>query len=63
MPDRRLHVYSDQITFLQLNQVTLQPEFNLNNVTCTYTSICSFMFYYFGGDFTIWIKNFDYLIC
>ena len=35
---------------LQLNQVTLQPKFNLNNVTCIYTSICSIMFYYFGGD-------------
>ena len=33
MPDRRLHVYSAQITFLQLNQVTLQPEFNLNPIT------------------------------
>ena len=43
MSDRRLHVYSAQITFLQLNQVTLQPEFNLNNVTCIYTSICSIM--------------------
>ena len=50
MPDRRLHVYSAQITSLQLNKVTLQPEFNLNNVTCVYTSICSIMFYYFGGD-------------
>ena len=30
---------------LRLNQV------NLNNVTCIYTSICSIMFYYFGGDF------------
>ena len=39
MPDRRLHVYSAQITFLQLNQVTLQPEFNLNNVTCIYTDL------------------------
>ena len=50
MPDRCLHVYSAQITSLQLNQVTLQPEFNLNNVTCIYTSICSIMFYYFPGD-------------
>ena len=50
IPDRRLRVYSVQITSLQLNQVTLQPEFNLNNVTCIYTSICSIMFYYFGGD-------------
>ena len=50
MPDRRLNVYSAQITSLQLNQVTLQPEFNLNKVTCIYTSICSIMFYYFGGD-------------
>ena len=50
MPDRRLHVYSAQITSLQLNKVTLQPEFNLNNVTCVYTSICSIMFYYFGGN-------------
>ena len=39
MPDRRLHVYSAQITSLQLNQVTLQPEFNLNNVTCIYTDL------------------------
>ena len=29
MPDRRLRVYSAQVTSLQLNQVTLQPEFNL----------------------------------
>ena len=50
MPDRRLHVYSVQITSLKLNQVTPQPEFNLNKVTCIYTSICSIMFYYFGGD-------------
>ena len=50
MPDRCLHVYSAQITSLQLNQVILQPEFNINNVTCIYTSICSIMFYYFGGD-------------
>ena len=47
IPDRCLHLYSAQITFLQ---VTLQPEFNLNNVTCIYTSICSIMFYYSGGD-------------
>ena len=46
MPDRRLHVSSIQITSLNLNQVTPQPEFNLNKVTC----ICSIMFYYFGGD-------------
>ena len=39
MPNRRLHVYSAQITSLQLNQVTLQPEFNLNNVTCIYTDL------------------------
>ena len=39
MPDRRLHVYSAQITSLQLNQVTPQPEFNLNNVTCIYTHV------------------------
>ena len=39
MRDRRLHVYSVQITSLQLNQVTLQPEFNLNNVTCIYTDL------------------------
>ena len=50
MPDRCLNVYSAQITSLPLNQVTLQPEFNLNNVTCKYPSICSIMFYYFGGD-------------
>ena len=50
MPDRRLHLYSAQITSLQLSQVTLQPEFNLNNVTCIYASICSIMFYYSGGD-------------
>ena len=35
---------------LRLNQVTLQPKFNLNKVTCIYASICSIMFYYFGGD-------------
>ena len=50
MPNRRLHLHSTQITSLQLSQVTLQPEFNLNNVTCIYTSICSIMFYYSGGD-------------
>ena len=50
MPDRRLHVYSAQITSLRLNQVILQPEFNPKNVTCICTSICSIMFHYFGGD-------------
>ena len=50
MLDRRLHLYSARITSLQLSQVTLQPEFNLNNVTCIYTSICSIMFCYSGGD-------------
>ena len=50
MPDRRLHLYSAQITSLQLRQVTLQPEFNLNNVTSIFTSISSIMFYYSGGD-------------
>ena len=58
MLDRRLYVYSAQITppppppppLFQLNQVALQPEFNLNNVTCIYAYICSIMFYYFGGD-------------
>ena len=50
MRDRRFHVYSAQITSLRLNQVTLQPKYNLDNVTCIYTSICSIMFYYFGGD-------------
>ena len=50
MPDRRLHLYGAQITSLQLSQVTLQPEFNLDNVTCIYTSVCSIMFYYSGGD-------------
>ena len=39
MVDRRLHVYSAQITSLQINQVTLQSEFNLNNVTCIYTDL------------------------
>ena len=40
MPDRHLHVKnSSQITSLQLNQVTLQPEFNLNNVTCIFILI------------------------
>ena len=32
---------------LRLNQVTLQPQFNLNNVTLIFTSI---IFDYFGGD-------------
>ena len=50
MPDRRLHLYSAQITSLQLSQVTVQPEFNLNNVTCIYTSICSITLYYSGED-------------
>ena len=49
MPDRRLHLYSAQVTSLQLSQVTQQPEFNLNSVTYIYTSICSIMFYYSGG--------------
>ena len=35
MPDRCLNVYGAEMTSLQLNQVTLQPEFNLNNVICT----------------------------
>ena len=35
---------------LRLNQVTLQSKFNLNNMTCIYTSSRSIMFYYFGGD-------------
>ena len=35
---------------LRLNQVTLRSKFNLDNVTCIYTSVCSIMFYYFGGD-------------
>ena len=48
MPDRRLHLYSAQLASLQLSQVTLQPEFNLNNVTCIYASICSIIFYYSG---------------
>ena len=39
MLDRCLHVYRAQITSLQLNQVTLQPEFDLNNVTCIYTDL------------------------
>ena len=50
MPDKRLHLYSAQITSLQLSQVTVQPDFNLNNVTCIYTSICSIMFYYSRKD-------------
>ena len=50
MPDRHLHLYSDQITSLQLSQVTLQPQFILNNVTCIYTSICSIMFCCSRGD-------------
>ena len=39
IPDRCLHVYSAQITSLQLNQVTLQPEFNFNYVTCIYSDL------------------------
>ena len=50
MPDRRLHLYSAQTTSLQLSQVTLQPEFSLNNVTCIFTSICGIIFYNSGGD-------------
>ena len=50
MPDRCLRVYSAKITSLRLNEVTLQLKFNLNIVTCIYTSICSIVFYYFGGD-------------
>ena len=50
MSGRCLHLYSAQMTSLQSGQVTLQPEFNLNNVTCMYTSICSIMFHYSGGD-------------
>ena len=49
MPDTCFHLYSTaQITSLQLRQVTLQPEFNLNNVTCIYISVCGIMFYYSG---------------
>ena len=47
----RLHVYSTQVTFLRLNQITLQPKLEFTNATCIYTSICSVMFYDFGGDF------------
>ena len=50
MPDRCLYVCSVRITFLRLNQITLQPKFDFNNSTCIYTSIYSVMFYYFGGD-------------
>ena len=50
MLDKRFHVYSAQITSLQLNEVILQPELHLNNVTCIHTSICSIMFFYSGGD-------------
>ena len=50
MLGRCLHLYSVQITSLQSSQVMLQPEFNLNNVTCIYTSICSIMLYYSRGD-------------
>ena len=51
MPDICLHLYSTaQIASLQLSQVTLQPEFNLNNVTYIHISICSIMLYYSGGD-------------
>ena len=53
MRDRRFHVYSAEITSLRLNQVTLQPKFNLNNVTCIYTSVCSIVFHYFGRDMNI----------
>ena len=35
---------------LRFNQVTLQPKFNLNNVTCIIHLFCSIMFCYFGGD-------------
>ena len=47
MPNRWLHVYNAQITSLQLSEVTLQPEFNFDNVTYINTSICSITFYYF----------------
>ena len=47
MPNRCLHVYSAQITSLQLSEVTLEPEFNFDNVTYINTSISSIMFYYF----------------
>ena len=50
MPGRCFHLYSVQITSLQSSQVTQQPEFNLDTVTCIYTPICSIMFYYSGGD-------------
>ena len=46
---KNLHVCSVQVTSLQLDQITLQPKFDLNNVTCIYTSIYRVMFYYFGG--------------
>ena len=50
MPDRRLHVRSAQVTSLRLNQIALQPKFDLNSAPCIYTSICSVMIYYSGGD-------------
>ena len=47
MLDGRHHVYSAQITSLQLNQVTLQSEFNYNNVTCIYfVFICMYLYIY-----------------
>ena len=50
MRDRHLHVCNVEVTSLRLDQITLQPKFDLNNATCIYRSIYSVMFYYSGGD-------------
>ena len=50
MWDRHLHVCNVDVTSLRLDQITLQPKFDLNNATCIYRSIYSVMLYYFGGD-------------
>ena len=51
MRDRHIHVCNVEVTSLLLDQITLQPKFDLNDATCIYRSIYySVMFYYFGGD-------------
>ena len=48
MPDRHLYVFSVQETSLRLDQIALEPKFDLNNEACIYTSIYSVLFYFLG---------------
>ena len=45
-----IHLWNVEVASLRLDQITLQPKFDLSNVTCIYRSIYSVMLYYFGGD-------------